>query len=68
MKYKKPCGQSYIKTFYKGLPGNNGNLNLITSAIANKYAVLRVFGSSLIVVLSFFFSSGRSRNVEKPFC
>ena len=30
-------------------------MNLITSAVANKYTFLRVFGSSLIVVLSFFF-------------
>ena len=37
------------------MPGKNDKLNLITSAVANKYAVLRVFSSSLIVVLSSFF-------------
>ena len=37
------------------------------SAVANKYAIVRAFVFSLIVVLSSFFS-GKSRNVEKPFC
>ena len=55
LKSKKPCGQSSIETFYKSLPGKKGKLNLITSAVANKYAVVRVFSSSLIVVLKSFF-------------
>ena len=55
LKSKKHCGQSSIKALYKGLPAKKGKLNLITSAIANKYAVVRVFGPSLIVVLSSFF-------------
>ena len=42
-----PCGQSSKKTFYKGLPGKNSKLN--TSTVANKYAVVRSFGSSSIV-------------------
>ena len=55
LKSKKHCGQSSIKALYKGLPGKEGKLNLITSAFANKYAVVRVFGPSLIVALSSFF-------------
>ena len=55
LKYKKPCGQSSIKAIYKGVPGKKGKLNMITSAVANKYAVVRSFVSSLIVVLSSFF-------------
>ena len=48
LKPKKSCGQSSIKTFYKGLPGKKGNLNMITSTVANKYAVVRSFGFSSI--------------------
>ena len=44
-----PCGQSSKKTFYKGLPGKNSKLNMITSTVANKYAVVRSFGSTSIV-------------------
>ena len=55
LKYKKPCGQSSVKAIYKGLSGKKGKLNMITSAVANKYAVVRDFGSSLIAVLSSFF-------------
>ena len=44
-----PCGQSSKKTFFKGLPGKNSQLNMITSTVANKYAVVRSFGSSSIV-------------------
>ena len=36
---------------------------MITSTVANKYAVMRSFGSSSVLDLS---SSGRPRNVEKP--
>ena len=52
LKPKKPCGQSSIKAF---LPGKKGKLNMITSTVANKYAVVRSFGSSSIVGLSSFF-------------
>ena len=52
---KKPCDQSSIKAFYKCLPGKKGKLNMITSTVANKYAVARSFGSSSIVGLSSFF-------------
>ena len=55
LKSKNPCGQSSMEAFYKGLPGKKGKLNLITSAVANKYAVVRVFGCSLIVVIKSFF-------------
>ena len=50
LKYKKLCGQSSIKAIYKGVPGKKSTLNMITSAVANKYAVVRGFGSILIVV------------------
>ena len=49
LKPRKPCGQSSIKTFYKGLPQKKGKLNLITSTVANKYVVVRSFGSSSII-------------------
>ena len=48
LKSKKPCGQSSIKAFYKGLPETKGKL-MITSTVANKYAVVRIFSSSPIV-------------------
>ena len=40
------CVQSSIKTLYKGLLGKKGKLNIITSTVANKYSVVRSFGSS----------------------
>ena len=49
LKPKKPCGKCSIKTFYKCLPGKIGKLNMITSTVANKYAVVRSFGSSSIL-------------------
>ena len=49
LKPKKYCGQSC------GLPGKTGKLNMITSTVANKYAVMRSFGSSSVVDLSSFF-------------
>ena len=52
LRRKKPCGQSSIKAFYKDLPGKKGKLNMITSAVANKYAFMRSFGFSSIVDLS----------------
>ena len=45
----KPCGQSSIKAFYKGLPGKKGKSSIITSTVANKYAVVRSFDSSSFV-------------------
>ena len=42
----------FYKTFYKGLSGKKGKLNLITSTAANKYTVVRSFGPSSIVVCS----------------
>ena len=55
LKPKKPCGQSSIKAFYKGLPGKKGKLNMITSTVAKKYAFERIFCSSSILGLSSFF-------------
>ena len=55
LKPKKPCGQSPLKAFYKGLPGKNGKLNMITSTVTNKYTVVRSFGFSSIVGASSFF-------------
>ena len=49
LKPKKYCGQSC------GFPGKKGKLNIITSTVANKYAVMRGFGSSSVVGLSSFF-------------
>ena len=46
---KKYCGQSC------GLPGKKSKLNMITSTVANKYAVMRSFGSSSVLDLSSFF-------------
>ena len=46
LKPNNPCGQSSIKAFYKSLPGGKGKLYMITSTVANKYAVVRSFGSS----------------------
>ena len=54
-----------MKVFYKGLPGKKGKLNMITSTVVNKYTDVRGFCSSSIIGLSSS-SSGRSRNVEKP--
>ena len=39
------CCQSSVKSFYKGLLGKKDKLNIITSTVANKYAVVRSFGS-----------------------
>ena len=55
LKPKKPCGQCPIKAFYKGLPGTKVKLNMITSTVANKYAVVKIFGCGSIVGLSSFF-------------
>ena len=49
LKPTKPCGQSSIEAFHKGLPRKKGKLNKITSTVTNKYAFLRSFGSSSIV-------------------
>ena len=49
LKPKKPCGQSSIKTFYKDLAGKKCKFNVITSTVANKYAVVRISGSCSIV-------------------
>ena len=49
LKPKKPRGQSSIKTFYEGLPGKKSKLNMITSTVADKYAVVRSFGFRLIL-------------------
>ena len=49
LKPKKPCGQSSRKTFYKDLPGKKCKFNVITSTVANKYAVVRISGSCSIV-------------------
>ena len=49
LKPKKYCGQSC------GLPGKKGKLNMITSTVANIYAVMGSFGSSSVVDLSSFF-------------
>ena len=35
--------------FNQGLPGRKGKLNMVSSTFANKYAVVRSFGSSSIV-------------------
>ena len=35
LNHAKPCGQSSIKAFYKGLPEKKGKLNKITSTVAN---------------------------------
>ena len=48
LKPKKPCDQSSIKAIYKGLPRKKGKLNMITSTVANKFAVVRSFGSSSV--------------------
>ena len=53
--YENPCCQSSIKAIYKGLPGKKSKLNMITSTVAKKYAVVRGFSSSLIVALNSFF-------------
>ena len=42
LKYKRPCGLRSIKALHKGLSGKKDKLNLIISAVANKYAVARV--------------------------
>ena len=55
LKTKKPCGQSFIKAFHKDFPGKRGKLNIITSTVADKNAVVRSFGYSSIVGLSSFF-------------
>ena len=52
LKHKKSCGQSFIKTFYKGLPGKKGKLNMVTSTVANKYDFERSFGSTSIASCS----------------
>ena len=52
LKPKKPCGQSSIKTFYKDLAGKKCKFNVITSTVANKYAVVRISGCSSIVGFS----------------
>ena len=44
LKPKKPS----IKAIYKGLPRKKGKLNMITSTVANKFAVVRSFGSSSV--------------------
>ena len=49
LKPKKSCDQSSVKAFYKGLLGKKGKLNMITSTVANKYPVVRRFGSSSII-------------------
>ena len=49
LKPKKYCGQ------YCGLLGKKGKLNMITSTVANKYAVVKSFGFSSVVGLSCFF-------------
>ena len=49
LKPKNYCGQSSIKTFYKRITWKKGKLNIITSIVANKYAVVRSFGSTSIV-------------------
>ena len=49
LKPKNSCGQSSIKTFYKRITWKKGKLNIITSIVANKYAVVRSFGSTSIV-------------------
>ena len=49
LKPKKYYGQSC------GLPGKKSKLNMITSTVANKYAVMRSFGSSSVLDLSSFF-------------
>ena len=55
LKPKKFCGQSSIKAFYKGLSVKKGKLDMITSTVNNKYAVVKSFGFSSIVGLSSFF-------------
>ena len=62
LKSKNPCSQSFIKGFYKGLPKKKGKLNAIISTVANKYAVLRSFGSSSNVGCS-----GNSSVITKSF-
>ena len=63
LKPTKPCGQSSIKAFHRGLPRKKGKLNKITSTVTNKYAFLRSFGSSSIVGCSEKFNI-----ITKSFC
>ena len=75
LKHKTSWGQASINAFYKGLRGKKDKSNMITSVVANKYAVVGGFGSSLIVVPSYFIYKIlldvllviRSIIVEKPF-
>ena len=55
LKPKTFCGQSSIKAFYKGLSVKKGKLDMITSTVNNKYAVVKSFGFSSIGLSSFFF-------------
>ena len=55
LKPKKFCGQSSINAFYKGLSVKKGKLDMITSTVNNKYAVVKSFGFSSIGLSSFFF-------------
>ena len=55
LKPKKFCDQSSTKAFYKGLSVKKGKLDMITSTVNNKYAVVKSFGFSSIVGLSSFF-------------
>ena len=48
--------------FNQGLPGRKGKLNMVSSTFANKYAVVRSFGSSSIVGCS-----EKSSDVTKSF-
>ena len=49
LKSKTSCG----KSFYEGFPRKKGKLNMITSTVANKYAIVRSYGSSSMAGLSF---------------
>ena len=44
----KKTPSNSIKAIYKDLPRRKGKLNMITSTVANKFAVVRSFGSSSI--------------------
>ena len=76
VKHKTSWGQAPINAFYKGLRGKKDKLNIITSAVANKYAAVGGLDSSLVVVPSYFIYKIlldlllviRSIIVEKPFC
>ena len=47
--------KSIVADLACGLPGKKGKLDMITSTVANKYAVMRSFGSTSVVDLSSFF-------------